>query len=185
MSIVALEARVDTAGGKTDCTACGVCQERTIGEIGAYKVGTYGWVCYECAIRLDPELADFAHNPRHRSPRLRSSLRDPNGNCPECGNHSYYLNIGRDHWFYCGRHGLKWCSGSNLYSSWTYETEEAWRDNAEFLSRFREIGLHYISDSWFDRLASPVRRLWFRFRIHRTKIKHEHRDWLDPENPNW
>ena len=56
----------------------------------------------------------------------------PFGGCPHCGQNDGYLNDGRDHWFRCDRHKVKWWVGSNLFSSWRDEDEETWR-----LNRFR------------------------------------------------
>lgn len=61
------------------------------------------------------------------------------GVCPECGKNDGYLNIGRDHWFYCRKHRVKWCIGSNLFSSWRRETREEWEENAKRLEGYREI----------------------------------------------
>ena len=54
------------------------------------------------------------------------------GACPYCGQSDGYLNDGRNHWFRCDRHKVKWWVGSNLFSSWRDEDEETWR-----LNRFR------------------------------------------------
>ena len=71
------------------------------------------------------------------------------GCCPVCGFTGLYRNIGdghfHDHWFYCSEHKLKWCAGSNLigtWNTWKDETEEFWRENAEYLRDFREIDEH-------------------------------------------
>jgi hypothetical protein len=46
------------------------------------------------------------------------------GGCPQCGKNDGYTNVGRSHWFLCKEHKTMWCAGSNLFSSWRYETEE-------------------------------------------------------------
>jgi hypothetical protein len=46
------------------------------------------------------------------------------GCCPTCHQYDGYLNIGKGHWFYCSEHKIRWCIGSNLFSSWQDETEE-------------------------------------------------------------
>lgn len=48
----------------------------------------------------------------------------PFGLCPECGSNDGYINIGREHWFYCLKHRVCWCVGSNLFSSWREQTED-------------------------------------------------------------
>ena len=62
------------------------------------------------------------------------------GGCPKCGQHNGYLNVEREHWFYCERHRTKWCFGENVFSSWRYEDEATWRRNAHKLAAYREVG---------------------------------------------
>jgi hypothetical protein len=38
------------------------------------------------------------------------------GVCPTCGSNDGFLIIGRDHWFICKEHRVKWLVGSNLFS---------------------------------------------------------------------
>lgn len=69
--------------------------------------------------------------------------------CPECpvsrGPEDIY-NAGKGHRAACHTHKTTWFLGSNLFSSWRYETEQGQRD------RYREIE-DYAS---FDRvLADP------------------------------
>jgi hypothetical protein len=64
------------------------------------------------------------------------------GWCPECGRSDGYLNIGRVHWYYCDAHRVKWCIGSNLFSSWRDEDEPTWQRNAQHLAPYRERNEH-------------------------------------------
>jgi hypothetical protein len=57
------------------------------------------------------------------------------GVCPVCKKHDGFINVGRSHWFFCKEHKIKWCAGSNIFSSWKEETEE------EQLRIYDEIGL--------------------------------------------
>jgi hypothetical protein len=57
------------------------------------------------------------------------------GGCPQCGRDDGCANVGRSHWFYCKEHKVKWCIGSNLFSTWRDETEEEQR------RIYNEIGL--------------------------------------------
>jgi hypothetical protein len=57
------------------------------------------------------------------------------GVCPVCHKTNGYLNAGRSHRFYCEEHRKSWCVGSNLFSSWRFETEEEQR------RKWDEIGL--------------------------------------------
>jgi hypothetical protein len=55
------------------------------------------------------------------------------GTCPECGRCDGYVNVGKSHWFYCQRHETRWSPGSNLFSSWRYETEAEQREKSAFM----------------------------------------------------
>jgi hypothetical protein len=52
-----------------------------------------------------------------------SDTSDYFGVCPTCRKTDGYVNVGRDHWFVCDEHRVRWCVGSNLFSSWRGETE--------------------------------------------------------------
>jgi hypothetical protein len=49
------------------------------------------------------------------------------GLCPVCLRTDGYINIGREHWFFCKEHKAKWSGGSNLFSAWRDETEDSQR----------------------------------------------------------
>ena len=57
------------------------------------------------------------------------------GVCPQCRRNDGYANVGPSHWFFCKKHRVMWCVGSNLFSSWKDETEEEQR------RVYHEIGL--------------------------------------------
>lgn len=61
------------------------------------------------------------------------------GHCPECGKEGVNRNVGRDHWFACDEHKLRWYVGSNLFSYWRDQTREQWDRNAELLKSYREV----------------------------------------------
>lgn len=61
------------------------------------------------------------------------------GRCPTCGRNDGYLNLGREHWFKCDEHGLKWWGGENLFSTWRDETSEIWKSNDELLGDYLEV----------------------------------------------
>ena len=66
------------------------------------------------------------------------------GNCPVCHKHSgLMLNIRSDHWFACHAHRTKWCAGSNLFSSWQEQDEQAWLANEYQLAGYRNV------EPWF------------------------------------
>jgi hypothetical protein len=62
------------------------------------------------------------------------------GLCPYCHRTDGYLNAGRSHRFYCIEHKVSWSAGSNLFSSWQWETE------AEQRAKWAEIGLDHFED---------------------------------------
>jgi hypothetical protein len=61
------------------------------------------------------------------------------GVCPVCFSSDGYLNVGRTHWFVCHEHGLRWCAGANLFSSWRRETQADWDANWDRIRRYREV----------------------------------------------
>ena len=72
------------------------------------------------------------------------------GDCPKCGKNDGYLNVGREHWFVCGKHRVKWFVGTNLFSSWRYETEQDWERSYALLAGYREI------EPWIRPLRRPT-----------------------------
>jgi hypothetical protein len=61
------------------------------------------------------------------------------GCCPYCGADEEYLNVGRDHWFFCREHKVRWCPGSNLLSTWRGQNPEEWKENEKTLLEFEVI----------------------------------------------
>ena len=61
------------------------------------------------------------------------------GVCPECGLNDGYLNIVKQHWYYCERHKYKWCAGEDLFSSWQEDTEQDWQKNKHRLARYKKV----------------------------------------------
>jgi hypothetical protein len=61
------------------------------------------------------------------------------GWCPTCGESDGYLNVGRDHWYHCKKHRVRWCVGSNLFDSWRRETEANWDRNWAELESYSEV----------------------------------------------
>jgi hypothetical protein len=64
------------------------------------------------------------------------------GGCPECGDNDGFINVGRSHWMICKAHKVKWCVGSNLFSSWRGQTEDEQRKVYDDLGvgDYRELG---------------------------------------------
>jgi hypothetical protein len=61
------------------------------------------------------------------------------GDCPKCRQNDGHLNIGRDHWFYCRQHRVKWRAGSELFPDWLQESEQIWEQNQALLDFFMEV----------------------------------------------
>jgi hypothetical protein len=140
-----LEARVNLMSGYYACHLCGTGQEHITEATQTYLVGTELWVCRDCAIRIDSQLARFAYEPGFpgkRKRRFREKERHF-GICPECGECPSWMNVGRTHWAYCERHGLKLCVGQNIFSSWRDENEDDWTRNALFLARLRKTDPYF------------------------------------------
>ena len=76
---------------------------------------------------------------------------DDFGVCPICHKSDGYLNIGRDHWVVCHEHRLRWCVGSNLFSSWRHEKEDDWDKNAERIKDYEVVESYSFPDKqWKD-----------------------------------
>lgn len=60
------------------------------------------------------------------------------GVCPICGDSDGYLNAYKDRWFICHEHKVRWCVGTNLFSSWIGESESGWRDNLNRIGPYRD-----------------------------------------------
>jgi hypothetical protein len=61
------------------------------------------------------------------------------GGCPNCGRLEKWRNVGRAHWASCDSHGVKWCVGANLFSSWREETAATWDANNATLADLIEV----------------------------------------------
>ncbi len=61
------------------------------------------------------------------------------GLCPVGHCIPLYLNVERDHYFYCRRHRVFWTGGSGLFSSWQEENSSVWALNQARLSTYREV----------------------------------------------
>jgi hypothetical protein len=61
------------------------------------------------------------------------------GVCPICHRTNGFLNDGRDHWFVCETHMMKWHVGNNLFSSWRELTDEQRFVQRDALTRYRAV----------------------------------------------
>ena len=61
------------------------------------------------------------------------------GHCPDESHENTYLNVGKTHWMFCEKCGIRWCVGANLFSSWRRETEQQWAANEDRLLKLTEV----------------------------------------------
>jgi uncharacterized protein YeaO (DUF488 family) len=61
------------------------------------------------------------------------------GHCPHPEHENYNMNIGRAHWMVCDVCKIKWLIGSNLFSSWRYESEETWIANSKHIKDYKNL----------------------------------------------
>ena len=164
---IVLEARINKTGTNDPCRICGGWKERT--ELGTetYIAETEHWVCYDCALEIDRDLARFAYDASY-CPKLKRKCEPEHfGLCPACGQAGEYKSIGPDHWYFFARHGLKWFVGSNLFSGWRDLTEDEWESNSNFLSRFRETDPYYPEPTSFERTLRGLHEFWAEVRPQR------------------
>lgn len=172
-----LEARVCTLMDHP-CALCSRPGERNLGMTETYLQSTGGWVCYDCALGLDRELALFAYAPEQLpQPNTRrfsydpSDLSDQFGVCPECGGAGGLLNIGKSDWCLCYRHGLRWWVGANfLFSS--DQSEEEWSANYEVLVRCREVEPFYRAPRLREEIVSALKQ-WSRNLVKPSRADEE------------
>lgn len=74
------------------------------------------------------------------------------GVCPHCRRNDGYLNLGRNHWFVCHRHRVRWLIGENLFSTWRFETPEDWKANSAVIGGYAVV-------SWEDICTPPAASL--------------------------
>ena len=83
------------------------------------------------------------------------------GGCPACYGNDGFLNAGRDHWFICREHKVRWWYGSNLFSIWRDQSREDHARQAAELRGYREI------EPWYP---FPVRlRFWLTIRLRQLR----------------
>jgi hypothetical protein len=124
------------------CTHCG---QPVIGEPWDYhgvKVRLHDACQYPW---IDAYEAAAARTGVEEEPGKMSEQSEPDGNayfglCPVCHKSDGYLNVGREHYFYCAEHKVRWWAGSNLFSSWRYETE------GEQRRKYDEVGMAHFAN---------------------------------------
>ena len=101
--------------------------------------------------------AKFAGCQVTRPADVRSTkvIENEFGVCPKCLRNDGFFNIGRNHWFHCREHKVKWHVGSNLFSKWTFQDESTWRANAEFLAGYRGIKEFHPPEFGRERASQP------------------------------
>ena len=61
------------------------------------------------------------------------------GDCPRCSRNDGYINLGREHWQVCHKHKVRWCIGSNLFSSWENETQQDQARNRHRIGHYQVV----------------------------------------------
>jgi len=87
------------------------------------------------------------------------------GDCPKCRKNDGHLNIGREHWFYCRQHRVKWRAGSELFPDWMQENADTWRQNKALLDLFMEVepfqrSRHPVDEEAFFREYRSIRETY-------------------------
>jgi hypothetical protein len=90
---------------------------------------------------------------------------DTFGLCPRCHKTNGFINIGRSHWMHCRKHRTKWLIGSNLFSSWRYQTEGEQRAQYEAM----DFGSYENVEAFF--YPSIVRRVRAFLQIAARRIR--------------
>lgn len=49
----------------------------------------------------------------------------------------YYLNVGQVQCRVCEKHGIRWCIGSGIFSTYQFETPADWAWNVAWLDQFK------------------------------------------------
>jgi len=92
------------------------------------------------------------------------TVTDYFGGCPKCGGSDGLYNVGRANWFVCHTHKVRWTVGSNILSSWRYETEDEQRERWEVVADYEDIEDGSLPEG-----------VWSRDPVARNKELEEHR----------
>jgi hypothetical protein len=127
-------------------------------------------VCWTCGERHAPTLLAMLRDLRvlwDRQQRERNEHADVIGNeaqppdfsfggCPTCGGDGSYRNAGREQWFICAEHRVKWLVGDNLFSSWRYESPEDEQAQRTELAGYRVVEPIFFARDAADPLAAAL-----------------------------
>jgi len=61
------------------------------------------------------------------------------GACPKCGKSDGFLNLGKEHWFICREHKMKWFAGANLFEGWKDQTVAQTQSIEILLRNYKEV----------------------------------------------
>jgi hypothetical protein len=83
------------------------------------------------------------HDPQDPMDAMRNDQvnKDPSffGGCPKCGSYDGYFDMGRDHWFFCREHRVKWLWGSNMFSSYLSKGEQRQNYETQGFGSYAEV----------------------------------------------
>ena len=61
------------------------------------------------------------------------------GYCPKCGKNDGFVNLGKEHWFICREHKMKWFGGSNMFDGWENQTVAQTLGIEAMLNDYQEV----------------------------------------------
>jgi len=70
-------------------------------------------------------------------PQIQYSMRC--GICPKCNKSDGFVNLGKEHWFICRDHKIKWFGGINLFEGWENQTVAQAESIAVMLDSYKEV----------------------------------------------
>ncbi|MHC4880390.1 MAG: hypothetical protein ACYTGL_28405 [Planctomycetota bacterium] len=95
---------------------------------------------YRRLVALDLWMRGIGPRDGFNLPELApTGIEDYFGGCPICGKNEGYLNVWREHWFFCQDHKVRWIAGENLFSSWRYEDSGDWNQTLQEIGGFIEV----------------------------------------------
>lgn len=77
------------------------------------------------------------------------------GVCPKCSRTDGSFNVGREHWFFCDAHKLRWLGGENCFRSWREESPADWERNQQTFGDYRDITHECVNQTDAKASAEP------------------------------
>jgi hypothetical protein len=80
------------------------------------------------------------------------------GGCPHCGKQDGLFNVGRNHWFVCHEHRVRWYVGGNLLSGWKDQTEDEQREKWRRVEDYTDVSDQPLPEGIWSRDPETRRR---------------------------